>query len=341
MWYDSLLKLDLIPDFVIRSKIRKLNKDRLSEITAKSPEDQSESLKTFINQLHESAIAVETAAANDQHYELPPEFFELCLGPHRKYSCAYYEGNHSLEEAEVKMLDLYVKRAQIAQGQEILELGCGWGSLTMYLAEKFPDSNIVGISNSHSQREYIEKEVQKRDLKNIRIQTADVNLVKFSDKSFDRVISIEMLEHIRNYKEMFKKISAWLKTDGLFFNHIFTHKDKPYLFEVRDESDWMSKYFFTGGVMPSNDLFLRFQDNLKLEDQWLVSGKNYQKTSEDWLKNLKSNKGKAKGLLRAVYGKDYSLWYVYWKIFYMAVAELFGTRNGKEWMVSHYLFSKR
>ena len=341
MWYNNLLKRDLIPEFLIRNRIRKLNQDRLLEITAKNPEAQAEYLKNFLKKLHESAIAVETAAANDQHYELPPEFFELCLGPHKKYSCAYYDGNHSLEKAEANMLQLYVERAKITNGQEILELGCGWGSLTLYIAEQFPQSNIIGVSNSHSQREYINREIQKRNLKNIRIQTADVNQVSFQQETFDRVVSIEMLEHIRNYKEMFEKISSWLKVDGLFFNHIFTHKDKPYLFEVRDESDWMSKYFFTGGVMPSNDLFLRFQDNLKLEDQWLVSGENYQKTSEDWLKNLKSNKEKAKQLLKEVYGNDYSLWYVYWKIFYMAVAELFGTKNGKEWMVSHYLFSKR
>ena len=167
MWYNTLLKRDLIPEFLIRNRIRKLNQDRLLEITAKNPEAQAEYLKSFLKKLHESAIAVETAAANDQHYELPPEFFELCLGPHKKYSCAYYDGNHSLEKAEANMLQLYVERAKIKNGQEILELGCGWGSLTLYIAEQFPQSNIIGVSNSHSQREYIETEIQKRNLPKI------------------------------------------------------------------------------------------------------------------------------------------------------------------------------
>lgn len=340
MWYNKLLALDIIPEFIIRNRIRSLNKQRLKEITASTPEKQSERTKQFVKALHESAIAVETAAANDQHYELPAEFFSMCLGPHKKYSCAYYEGGESLGKAEENMLEMYTQRANLQDGQEILELGCGWGSLTLYMAQKYPNAKIIGVSNSHSQREYIESQVQKLGLKNLRIQTADVNSVSFQN-SFDRIVSVEMLEHIRNYKSMFEKISSWLKDDGLFFTHVFTHKDKPYLFEVKDETDWMSKYFFTGGVMPSNDLFLRFQDNLLLQDQWLVSGENYQKTSEDWLKNMKAHKKAVKKLFKEVYGVQSGLWYAYWKIFYMAVAELFGTNKGNEWMISHYLFAKR
>ncbi len=296
-------------------------------------------LNKIIQELKNSPIALTPQLANQQHYELPYEYFKWVLGKYRKYSCCYFYDKESLDEAEINMLNLYIERAELKNIHSILDLGCGWGSLSLYLAEKFPDSKIVGVSNSRFQKEYIEKEIQKRNIKNLKIITQDMNTFKIKEK-FDRVISIEMFEHMRNYQKLLRKISEFLKKDGKLFIHIFVHKDFCYYYEVKDETDWMAKYFFTNGIMPSSKLLHYFQEDLILEKEWHVNGIHYYKTSLEWLKNHKKNKKEILKIFSFVY-EDPELWYERWKIFYLAVAEFFKTNNGNEWFVAHYLFRKR
>lgn len=342
MNYDKLLKSNLVPDSLIRRKIRDLLNQRLNDEDMGNSEIQQEKLKDLIQELKNSPIAIHTDKANEQHYELPTEFFKTVLGPHLKYSSGYwYNGSDNIEKSEKDMMELYTQRAEFSDGMDILELGCGWGSLTLFLGSKYPNSNITAVSNSATQKAFIDSEAQKRGINNIEIITKDIN--DFSiDKKFDRAISIEMFEHMRNYKQLLKLVSDVLKDDGKLFVHIFSHKDIAYKFEVKDETDWMSKYFFTGGIMPSDDLFFYFNDDMLVENHWLVNGKHYQRTSEAWLKRMDENKKTLMPIFEKTYGKENaSLWFAYWRIFFMSCAELFGFRNGNEWGVSHYLFKKR
>ncbi len=342
MWYDRLLEKNLIPDFLIRRGIRSLNRLRLRQESEPTAERQQEKLNALVEFLKKSPIAVMTDKANEQHYEVPAAFYELCLGKNRKYSSAYYpEKKSTLDEAEDFMLQLTCERAELKNGQSILELGCGWGSLTLFMAQKYPKSKITGVSNSHSQREYILQKAKQLGLKNVQIITADMNHFKAPEK-YDRVVSVEMFEHMRNYAKLLANIASWLKKDGKLFVHIFTHRELSYLFEVKDETDWMSKYFFSGGIMPSDHLLYYFADDLVIKKHWRVDGTHYQRTAEDWLRNMDRHKQAVLELFRKVYGADQALkWFVYWRIFYMAVAELFGMYGGREWLVSHYLFEKR
>ena len=342
MWYDSLLEKDLVPDFLIRSGIRKLLRQRLKEEDKGSPEAQKRHLLSLIEELKNSPIAIETKAANEQHYEVPTEFYQYCLGKNLKYSsCFYKEGITDLTTAERDMLELTCERAELKDGMDVLELGCGWGSLSLFMASKFPNSRITGVSNSRTQKIYIDNEAKKRGINNLTIITCDMNNFAI-DKKFDRVVSVEMFEHMRNYYELMKRISGWLKDEGRLFVHIFTHKTFAYKFEVKDETDWMSKYFFTGGIMPSDDLLFYFNDHLVKEKHWIVNGMHYSKTSEDWLRNMDAHKKEIMPLFEKTYGKGQAKkWWVYWRIFYMACAELWGWDNGREWLVSHYLFKKK
>lgn len=287
-------------------------------------------------------IAVHTAAANTQHYEVPSEFYRLVLGPHLKYSSAFYGPRvETLSQAEADMLDLTCKRAELADCQRILELGCGWGSLSLYMATRFPRSRITAVSNSRTQKESIDGEAQKRGLTNLEIVTCDINQFDPGDK-FDRVVSVEMFEHMRNWKELLRRISTWMKPDALLFVHVFAHTKFPYPFEVRDSSDWMAEHFFTGGIMPSRDLISHFNENLKVTEEWSVDGTHYQKTSEAWLANLDKNRDAVLDLFRKVYGADDVVkWLVRWRVFFMACAELWDYRNGTEWIVSHYKLNLR
>ncbi|MBI3502189.1 MAG: class I SAM-dependent methyltransferase [Bacteroidetes bacterium] len=342
MVLNFLLEKNIIPDSLICWKIRQLLQQRLYEENKGSAEANKKYLLELIDELKNSPIAVETNSANEQHYEVPTEFYKLVLGKHLKYSSCYYkEGVSDLNTAECDMLELTCERAELKDGMEILELGCGWGSLSLFIAEKFPKSNITSVSNSRTQKIYIDNEAKKRNISNLTIITADMN--HFSgDKKFDRVISVEMFEHMRNYHELMKRISNWLKEDGKLFVHIFTHKKSAYKFEIKDESDWMSKYFFTGGIMPNNDLLFYFDEHLVKENFWIVNGTHYSKTSEAWLKNMDSNKKEIISIFGNTYGKENALkWFVYWRIFFMACAELWGFNNGNEWMVCHYLFRKK
>ena len=338
----ELTESGYIPDGLIRRGIRTLLKQRLNEINATQPETTAEQQQSFIEAMNDSAIALLTHKANEQHYEVPQSFYHDVLGPHLKYSCCYWpEGTTSLSAAEQSGLEQTCKHAGIEDGMRILELGCGWGSLTLWIASRFPNCRIVAVSNSTSQGEFIRSNAREIGLDNVEIITADMNDFK-TDKRFDRVVSVEMFEHMRNYKKLFQRVSNWLTPEGKFFMHIFVHKNTPYLFEDRDHSDWMSRYFFSGGMMPSDDLPLFFQQHLQIEKRWRWDGTHYQKTSEAWLQNLDSRKDEIWPVLEQTYGHDFAkMWFMRWRMFFMAVAELFGYRNGSEWFVSHYLFGKR
>jgi len=338
---DALLERSLLPDWLVRIGIRRLLAQRVKEITPATPAAGLARKDAYVRDLDRRALAEQTAAANQQHYEVPTDFYQACLGPRLKYSgCLYPTGRETLAQAEEAMLALYAERAQIADGQEILELGCGWGSLSLYLAEKFPDARITGVSNSRTQKVFIDGTAQERGLTNLRIVTCDVNDLQLPAGQFDRVVSVEMFEHLKNYRLLFRRISRWMKPDGQLFVHIFTHTEQPYHFVARDETDWMSRYFFTGGQMPSHDLLMAFQDDLKLVQDWRVNGQHYQRTAEHWLQNMDAHRTELAPLFAQTYGQDARKWWSYWRIFYLSCAELWGYRGGEEWIVSHYLFRK-
>lgn len=337
---NSLLEKDLLPDWLIRIGIRRLLRQRLREIDAPSPETQ---VAQFAAALRTMPIAINTAESKEQHYEVPTAFYQRCLGPRLKYSSCYYvNGNETLAEAEERMLALTCERARLADGLDILELGCGWGSLTLWVAERYPKSRITGVSHSRTQREHILGEAKKRGLANVSIITCDMNEFDIASGGYDRVVSVEMFEHMKNWPKLMASIARWLRPGGMFFAHVFTHSRFAYHFEVRDDSDWMSKYFFTGGMMPSHSLFSQFQVDLKLVQDWKVNGRHYAQTAEHWLINMDAHRAEIMPLFAQTYGADQAVkWWSYWRVFYLACAELWWFRSGEEWLVSHYLFEKR
>jgi cyclopropane-fatty-acyl-phospholipid synthase len=330
-----------VPDRVVRAGIRRLCEQRLTEIHAGDAAAAAQASEDFVRGMAGAETALVPQLANEQHYEVPAAFFGFALGARRKYSSCWWPGHvTSLDDAEDAALAATCQRAGLAPGQDVLELGCGWGSLTLWMAERFPQSRITAVSNSKSQRRYIVAEAARRGLGNVQVLTADMNVFE-THRRFDRVVSVEMFEHMRNWRQLFARVHGWLRPGGRFFMHVFCHRSTPYAFVENGPADWMSRYFFSGGMMPSDDLALRFQDSLRLVERWRWDGTHYEKTANAWLANLDARREAALPVLAATYGEaDAAQWLQRWRIFFMACAELFGYRDGQEWWVSHYLFER-
>lgn len=319
-----------LPDFLIRSGMRHIIAGNDSQ--RHSPDAEA----TFARTMSEHAIAEHAATANRQHYELPPEFFALFLGPHRKYSsCFYPTGAETLDQAETIALRQTIDHAALAERQQILELGCGWGSLSLYMAQEFPTAHITAVSNSASQRQYIEAKAQQRGLKNLSVVTADMNYFA-PQQLFDRVVSVEMFEHMTNWHTLLSRVRTWLRPHGRLFIHMFTHRYRPARYDWRDPEDWMGRYFFTGGIMPTEGLIRQFCDLFTVEETWRWSGIHYKRTANQWLEQFDSNRARIRPILQSVYGADAGVWFRRWRMFFMATAESFGFNNGESWGVNHF-----
>ncbi len=341
-WTIELAERALVPDAIIRRAMRRLLRERLVEEHADDCERSQGRLMEFIARMRASPIAVDTAAANAQHYEVPAAFHRLCMGKHMKYSaCLFTTGNETLDVAEAQMLALTAERAGLADDQDILEIGCGWGSLSLWMAEHYPRARIRGVSNSHSQRQWIMAQAAARGLHNLTIDTADISSYQ-PDGCFDRVVSVECFEHLRNHALLFERIASWLKPAGRLFCHIFTHRSVAYTFDDRGADDWMARHFFTGGMMPSDSLFTYYQDDLALEQHWRVNGNHYAHTARWWLRNLDTNRHAALAVLANDLPADEARRMLQrWRMFFMACEELWAFHGGNEWLVSHYRFQRR
>jgi cyclopropane-fatty-acyl-phospholipid synthase len=321
-----------LPDLVIRAAVQRL----CSRTATRLAGGNAESDGSFAEEMAVRAIAEHTAEANAQHYEVPPAFFARVLGPNRKYSsCFYKEPASTLQEAEEEALRQTVEHADLADGQSILELGCGWGSLSLWMARQFPHSDITAVSNSQAQRRYIEGEAAARGLGNLRVITQDMNVFA-PERQCDRIVSVEMFEHMMNWRELLTRVKSWLAPDGRFFMHVFTHRSGAYLFDRADPDDWIAQHFFTGGVMPSHHLIRQYQDLFEVEKEWRWSGAHYQRTALDWLANFDAHRAEIDAILRGVYGPDTGIWMRRWRWFFLATSGLFGYAGGSEWGVSQY-----
>lgn len=335
----------LIPDAITRVAIRRLCGQRLRESPCGNdvPQADSPELRELVESMRTGPIAPVPQKANEQHYKLPPQFFAEILGPHRKYSSCYWPAaTASLEEAEAAALAITCQRADLANGHEILELGCGWGSLSLWMAERYPRCRITGVSNSAPQRQFIEAIAASRGLTNLRVITADMNEFAAQLHQFDRIVSVEMFEHMRNYELLLERIASWVRPDGRLFVHHFCHQRLAYPYETEGDANWMGRYFFTGGLMPSEQMLRKFDRHMTVVDQWTWDGTHYQRTSEAWLKNLDAHRQTVLPILAATYGRDAAQrWFHRWRMFFLAVSGLFGYANGTEWFVSHALLQPK
>jgi cyclopropane-fatty-acyl-phospholipid synthase len=337
MLTDALLARGWIPDPVVRLGVRRAISTRFGQQQAAGDVGQT----AWIETLRTSPIAIQTSAANAQHYEVPAAFYQHVLGRRLKYSCAYWpSGTADLDTAEEAMLALYEERADLHDGQRVLDLGCGWGSLSLWLAESHPRSRVLAVSNSLSQAAYIREQARHRGLGNVEVETADVATFEPAGR-FDRVVSIEMFEHLRNWGAMFARVAEWLTPDGALFLHVFSHRRYSYPYEDAGPGDWMARHFFTGGMMPSHDLPRRFDANLVVEHDWRVSGRHYARTADAWLARMDANRARIMDVFRGCYGEEATRFWSYWRTFFIAVAELWATRAGREWIVSHHRLRPR
>ena len=326
-----------LPDGLTLSGIDFLVGRTRRRLAQAAPEDEAR----FVDDMEAYPVAIHTDKANSQHYELPPEFFARVLGPARKYSCCLYPSREtSLAEAERLALADTVDHADLRDGQRILELGCGWGSLSLYMAERFPNAQIVAVSNSRPQRLSIEARAAERGLRNLTILTADMNDLTI-DRRFDRIVSVEMFEHMSNWRALLARARGWLKDDGRLFLHVFTHRKRSYRFNDKDPADWIAQHFFTGGIMPAHDLPHRATDKFSVEAEWRWSGQHYQRTAMDWLANMDAHRQDINAILKSVYGADADLWRRRWRLFFLSTAGLFGHAGGEEWGVGHYRLKPR
>ena len=336
----GLAERGLVPDALMRHGIRRLCAQRLREEQVDGPAGQARRYQQLIDELRTSPVAIHTDAANTQHYELPADFFKLCLGRQLKYSGCYYPtGRETLDQAEAAMLELTGLRAELMDGQRILELGCGWGSLTLWMAERYPSARITAVSNSASQRQHIQAQCRARGLLNVEVITCDVNTLELPPSAFDRCVSVEMFEHMRNYQDLLARIGSWLRPGGKLFVHLFAHRSLMYPFETEGADNWLGRHFFTGGIMPSVDTLLWFQRDLRIQARWLVDGRHYERTANHWLANQDAQRADVMQVLEQAYGAPLAgLWFHRWRMFWMACAELFGYQDGQAWMVAHYRF---
>ena len=340
-WAIDLAERRVVPDPLVRVGMRRLLSRRLRDERANDARRQGRSVQAFVEEMETEPVAVATVDANEQHYELPAEFFATVLGPNLKYSsCLWTDGVHDLAQAEDRMLELTCERAGIEDGMDVLDLGCGWGSFSLWVARHYPGCRVLAVSNSRTQAEFIRQRCAREGLDGVEVVTADMN--DFStDRRFDRVVSVEMFEHMRNWARLFERVAGWLRPDGAFFQHVFCHARYAYLYSDNGASDWMARHFFTGGIMPSEDLPRRYDDHLEVVDQWRVNGLHYSQTLEAWLDAMDLNRTVLIPVFAATYGDDAERWFARWRMFFMACSELFRYRGGNEWFVAHTLMRPR